>query len=177
MVPWEISVCFTVQYIICTGFSIDVYFWVDSFCPQPGVSHPNKLKFPVCCHMLILPSPLEVDDVVLFVGLLKCVLWLGLYSAEVSPASSELEPGMQQNWTQRFTASWTVTHTCSPVLPLRLSIIYFNLILLKRSVIQQEFVEVIWFCLLKKLGLLQQNTVQKFFIVKENFYLFFFFIW
>lgn len=86
-----------VQYIICPGFSIDVYFWVDNFCPQPGLSHPNKLKFPVCCHMLFLPSLLEVDDVVLFVGLLKCVLWLGLYSAEVSPASSELEPRMQQN--------------------------------------------------------------------------------
>lgn len=102
VVLWEISVCFTVQCIVCTGFSIDVYFGVDSFCPQPG---PNKLKFPVCCHMLFLPSLLEVDDVVLYVGLLRCVLWLGSYSAAVATASSELEPGMQQNRKQRFIAS------------------------------------------------------------------------
>lgn len=34
--------------------------------------------------------------------------------------------------------------------------IYFNLILLSGSVTQQEFVEAIWFYLLKKLGILQQ---------------------
>lgn len=83
--------------MLCTGLSIDVYFGVDSFCPQPGVSHPNKLKFPVCCHMLFLLSLLEAADVVLYVGLLRCVLRLGWRSAEVSTAASELEPGRQQN--------------------------------------------------------------------------------
>lgn len=99
------------------------------------VSHPNKL-FPVCCHMLLLPSLLEADDVVLYMGLLRCVLWLGLCSADVSNASSVLEPDMQQNWKQRFIASSAVTYSCDLVFPLRLSMIYFNLILLKSSVIQ-----------------------------------------
>ena len=45
--------------------------------------------------MPLLPSPLEEDSVVLYVGLLRCVLWLGAYSAEVSAASSELKAGTQ----------------------------------------------------------------------------------
>lgn len=102
------SACFTVQDIICTGFSIDGYFGVHGFWPQPRVSHP---KFPVCCHLL------EAANVLLHVGLLRCVLWLGSCSAEVSP--TELEPGMKQNWKQGFIASWTVTPTCDLVLPLK----------------------------------------------------------
>jgi len=55
----------------------------------------------------------------------------------------------------------TCNSACGPVLPIKLSVTYLNLILLEGSVIQQEFVEVFWLCLLKKLDILQQNKVQK----------------
>lgn len=83
-------------------------------------------------------------------------LWVcsGAVPALLSAAPGE--PGVQHNCKQRFIASLAVTHTCGSVFPLTPSLIYFNLILLSGSVIQQEFVEVIWFYLLKKLGILQQ---------------------
>lgn len=64
----------------------------------------------------------------------------GLLSAAASAKPGE--SGVQHHCEQRFIASLAVTHPCGSVLPLTPSLIYFNLILLSGSVIQQDFVEV-----------------------------------
>lgn len=72
-----------------------------------------------------LASLLEAANVLLHVGLLRCVLWLGSCSAEVSPRAwyeAKLKAGVY--------CILNLTPTCALVLPLRLSIIYFKLILL-----------------------------------------------